>query len=138
MEAIYTDATLVVSRSGGMTAELTAVGVPAVLVPLPGAPGDHQTANAEALAAVGAAVMVRDAALDPARLDTELTALLADPDRSARHGRRRARARAAGRHRPLRRPRRGGRRCAVNRRATWSSISPRRARCTSSASAARA
>ena len=46
MEAIYTDATLVVSRSGGMTAELTAVGMPAVLVPLPGAPGDHQTANA--------------------------------------------------------------------------------------------
>ena len=81
MEAIYTDAALVVSRAGGMTAELTAVGVPAVLVPLPGAPGDHQTANAEALAAVGAAVVVGDAALDPARLDTELTALLADPDR---------------------------------------------------------
>jgi UDP-N-acetylglucosamine--N-acetylmuramyl-(pentapeptide) pyrophosphoryl-undecaprenol N-acetylglucosamine transferase len=81
MEAIYADATLLVSRSGGMTAELTAVGVPAVLVPLPGAPGDHQTANAEALAAAGAAVVVPDAALDPSRLDTELTALLADPER---------------------------------------------------------
>lgn len=81
MEVIYAEATLVVSRSGGMTAELTAVGVPSVLVPLPGAPGDHQTANAEALAAAGAAVVVPDAELDAARLDTELGALLADPDR---------------------------------------------------------
>jgi len=39
-----------VSRAGGMTAELAATGMPAVLVPLPGAPGDHQTRNAEAFA----------------------------------------------------------------------------------------
>jgi undecaprenyldiphospho-muramoylpentapeptide beta-N-acetylglucosaminyltransferase len=81
MEVIYSEATVMVSRSGGMTAELTAVGMPAVLVPLPGAPGDHQTANAEALAAGGAAVVVPDAALTAARLDTELGALLADPGR---------------------------------------------------------
>ena len=81
METIYTDATLVVSRAGGMTAELTAVGVPSVLVPLPGAPGDHQTANANALVAAGAAVSVADAVLDPARLDAEVSALLGDPAR---------------------------------------------------------
>jgi UDP-N-acetylglucosamine--N-acetylmuramyl-(pentapeptide) pyrophosphoryl-undecaprenol N-acetylglucosamine transferase len=81
MEVLYTEATLVVSRSGGMTAELTTVGMPAVLVPLPGAPGDHQTANADALVAAGAAVKVTDAELDPARLATEIDALLADPDR---------------------------------------------------------
>jgi UDP-N-acetylglucosamine--N-acetylmuramyl-(pentapeptide) pyrophosphoryl-undecaprenol N-acetylglucosamine transferase len=81
METIYTDATVIVARAGGMTAELTAVGIPSVLVPLPGAPGDHQTRNAEALVAAGAAVMVADAALDPARLATELTALLTDPER---------------------------------------------------------
>ena len=46
MDEVYRDAAVVVSRAGGMTAELTAVGVPSVLVPLPGAPGDHQTANA--------------------------------------------------------------------------------------------
>ena len=62
-----------------MTAELTAVGMPSVLVPLPGAPGDHQTRNAEALVAAGAAVMVPDAELDGARLAAELDALLADP-----------------------------------------------------------
>jgi UDP-N-acetylglucosamine--N-acetylmuramyl-(pentapeptide) pyrophosphoryl-undecaprenol N-acetylglucosamine transferase len=52
-----------------------------VLVPLPGAPGDHQTANAEALVAAGAAVMVPDAELDAARLDSTLESLLADPAR---------------------------------------------------------
>ncbi len=108
MEVIYTEATVVVSRSGGMTAELTAVGMPAVLVPLPGAPGDHQTANAEALAAAGAAVVVADAALDAARLDRELQALLDDPDRRAAMS---AAARTLGsarRDRALRRPGGGG------------------------------
>ena len=81
MEVVYAEATLVVSRSGGMTAELTTVGMPSVLVPLPGAPGDHQTANADALVAVGAAVKITDAELDPARLASELDALLADPPR---------------------------------------------------------
>ena len=64
MEVVYTEATVVVSRSGGMTAELTTVGMPSVLVPLPGAPGDHQTANADALVAAGAAVKIPDAELD--------------------------------------------------------------------------
>ncbi len=81
MEAVYADASVVVSRAGGMTAELTAVGIPSVLVPLPGAPGDHQTRNAEALVAAGAAVMIADGELDAARLDTELTALLDDSTR---------------------------------------------------------
>jgi UDP-N-acetylglucosamine:LPS N-acetylglucosamine transferase len=81
MEVVYAEATLVVSRSGGMTAELTAVGMPSVLVPLPGAPGDHQTANADALVAAGAAVKIPDAELDAERLATELDALLADPSR---------------------------------------------------------
>ncbi|HEY3673312.1 MAG TPA: UDP-N-acetylglucosamine--N-acetylmuramyl-(pentapeptide) pyrophosphoryl-undecaprenol N-acetylglucosamine transferase [Acidimicrobiia bacterium] len=86
MEVVYTEATLVVSRSGGMTAELTTVGMPSVLVPLPGAPGDHQTANADALVAAGAAVKIPDAELDPARLAAELDALLGDPARLATMG----------------------------------------------------
>ncbi len=82
MAAVYAAADLVVSRAGATTvAELAAVGVPAVLVPLPGAPGDHQTANARRLAAAGGAVIVNDADLDPARLAAEVDALLQDPDR---------------------------------------------------------
>ena len=82
MAAVYAAADLVVSRAGATTvAELAAVGMPAVLVPLPTAPGDHQTANARRLAAAGGAVIVSDAELEAARLATEVDALLADPDR---------------------------------------------------------
>jgi UDP-N-acetylglucosamine--N-acetylmuramyl-(pentapeptide) pyrophosphoryl-undecaprenol N-acetylglucosamine transferase len=81
MEVVYREATLMVSRSGGMTAEIATVGMPSVLVPLPGAPGDHQTANADAFVAAGAAVKIPDAELEPARLAAELDGLLGDPDR---------------------------------------------------------
>jgi UDP-N-acetylglucosamine--N-acetylmuramyl-(pentapeptide) pyrophosphoryl-undecaprenol N-acetylglucosamine transferase len=94
METIYTDATIIVARAGGMTAELTAVGIPSVLVPLPGAPGDHQTRNAEALVAAGAALMITDATLEPAGLAAELDTLLADPGRRSAMA---AAARALGR-----------------------------------------
>ena len=83
MENLYQDAAIIVSRAGGMTAELAAVGMPAVLVPLPGAPGDHQTKNAEAFARAGAAVVVADAQLDGARLSRELDTLLRNPARLA-------------------------------------------------------
>jgi UDP-N-acetylglucosamine--N-acetylmuramyl-(pentapeptide) pyrophosphoryl-undecaprenol N-acetylglucosamine transferase len=70
-----------VCRAGaGTIAELTAAGLPAVLVPLPGAPSDHQTRNAQTLEGAGAAVMLRDDECDPARLDAIVSKLLADPD----------------------------------------------------------
>ena len=82
MAAVYAAADLVVCRAGATTvAELAAVGVPAVLVPLPGAPGDHQTANARRLEAAGGAVLVVDGDLDAARLVSEVDALLEDSGR---------------------------------------------------------
>ena len=82
MATVYAAADIVVSRSGATTvAELAAAGVPAVLVPLPGAPGDHQTANARRLVEAGGAVIVSDAELDGTRLASEVDALLDDPDR---------------------------------------------------------
>ena len=75
-------ADLAVSRAGGNTvAELAAVGLPSILVPLPGAPGDHQTANARHLADAGAAVLVPDAELSAARLVREVDGLLGDANR---------------------------------------------------------
>ena len=82
MATVYAAADLVVSRAGATTvAELAAVGMPAVLVPLPGAPGDHQTANARRLEAAGGAVLVSDGELDATRLVAEVDALLEDRDR---------------------------------------------------------
>lgn len=87
MVSLYAAADVAVLRAGANTvAELALAGVPAVLVPLPGSPGDHQGANARLLAAAGAAVIVPDAEVDGARLATELEALLADPGRLARMG----------------------------------------------------
>lgn len=52
---------LAICRAGATTiAELTALGIASVLVPLPGAPGDHQSKNAAALAEAGAARVVAD------------------------------------------------------------------------------
>jgi UDP-N-acetylglucosamine--N-acetylmuramyl-(pentapeptide) pyrophosphoryl-undecaprenol N-acetylglucosamine transferase len=70
-----------VGRAGGVTiAELTAVGVPSVLVPLPIAPHDHQAVGARLLAAAGGCTVVPDAECTGERLARELDALLGDPD----------------------------------------------------------
>ncbi|HCB34822.1 MAG TPA: hypothetical protein DEP69_06710 [Acidimicrobiaceae bacterium] len=72
-------ADLVVCRAGGSTvAELSVLRTPAVLVPLPGAPGDHQTRNAEALAAEADARIVPDAELTGERLLAEIATALGE------------------------------------------------------------
>jgi UDP-N-acetylglucosamine--N-acetylmuramyl-(pentapeptide) pyrophosphoryl-undecaprenol N-acetylglucosamine transferase len=77
---------LCVARAGGSIFEIAAAGKPAVLVPYPHASADHQTANARWMAAAGAAVVVPDGELTPARLGQEVGALLADPARLAAMG----------------------------------------------------
>jgi UDP-N-acetylglucosamine--N-acetylmuramyl-(pentapeptide) pyrophosphoryl-undecaprenol N-acetylglucosamine transferase len=71
---------LVIARAGASTvAELACAGRPALLVPLPHAIDDHQTANARALAEAGAAWVVRQPEFTPALLAARLAALLAEP-----------------------------------------------------------
>ncbi|MDR7415906.1 MAG: undecaprenyldiphospho-muramoylpentapeptide beta-N-acetylglucosaminyltransferase [Armatimonadota bacterium] len=80
----YAVADLVVARAGaGTCAEITALGLPAVLVPL-GAASGHQAENARVLERAGAAVVIPEEALDGARLARVLTELLAEPGRLAR------------------------------------------------------
>jgi UDP-N-acetylglucosamine--N-acetylmuramyl-(pentapeptide) pyrophosphoryl-undecaprenol N-acetylglucosamine transferase len=80
MQVLLSAADVTVQRSGASTvAELAVAGVPSVLVPLPGAPGDHQALNARTLAEGGAAVLIADAELDARRLATELERLISDP-----------------------------------------------------------
>lgn len=81
MPAALAAADLVVSRAGGSAvAELAAAGRASILVPLAGAPGDHQAANAARMADAGAAVVVAEEELDGERLAAEVGRLLADPD----------------------------------------------------------
>ena len=74
---------LVVARAGGSVFEIAAYGLPAILVPYPHAAGDHQAANARWMADAGAAIVVPDEQLTPARLAREVAALLANPARLA-------------------------------------------------------
>ncbi|MGW6578769.1 undecaprenyldiphospho-muramoylpentapeptide beta-N-acetylglucosaminyltransferase [Streptomyces globisporus] len=88
MDLAYAVADLVVCRAGSATiAELATTGVPAVLVPYPHAPGDHQTHNARVLSDAGAAHLVPDAETTADRLAEIVDPLLADPARLAVMGR---------------------------------------------------
>jgi UDP-N-acetylglucosamine--N-acetylmuramyl-(pentapeptide) pyrophosphoryl-undecaprenol N-acetylglucosamine transferase len=82
MDRFYGGASLAVCRAGAVTvAELAAAGVPSVLVPWPGAAGDHQTDNARVMEEAGAAVLVPDAQADGARIEAVARELLHDPAR---------------------------------------------------------
>jgi UDP-N-acetylglucosamine--N-acetylmuramyl-(pentapeptide) pyrophosphoryl-undecaprenol N-acetylglucosamine transferase len=82
MPAAFAKADLVVCRSGASTvAEITAAGKPAIFVPFPRAADDHQRVNAEALASVGAAVVVEESKLEGVWLAETIAALLCDARR---------------------------------------------------------
>lgn len=79
MSEAYGWADIVVCRAGALTvSELAAAGVGAILVPLPHAIDDHQTANARWLADHGAAVLLVQHDLDAERLAAEIERLCGD------------------------------------------------------------
>ncbi|MBM4246521.1 MAG: undecaprenyldiphospho-muramoylpentapeptide beta-N-acetylglucosaminyltransferase [Deltaproteobacteria bacterium] len=80
MVSQYRRADLVICRAGATTiAELTALGVAAILVPFPFAAGDHQRLNGQALVDAGAAWMILDRELSAERLAAAVRGALADP-----------------------------------------------------------
>jgi UDP-N-acetylglucosamine--N-acetylmuramyl-(pentapeptide) pyrophosphoryl-undecaprenol N-acetylglucosamine transferase len=97
MGGAYAAAQLVVARAGAMTlAELSAAGVPAVLVPYPYAAADHQTDNARRHAERGAALVLPQTELTGARLAELIRDLTGDPDRLAAMGASARRGESAG------------------------------------------
>lgn len=95
MPAALAVAALAVSRAGAMaTSEFLAWGLPSVLVPLPTAAADHQTHNAEALAAAGAAIHLPESGVDGPTLLEAVRTLIENP---ARRGSMAERARERGR-----------------------------------------
>jgi len=78
---LYSTAHLVIARAGASTvAELACAGRGSLLVPLPGAIDDHQSANARALAATGAAQVLPQAEFTATNLAATLEDLLETPD----------------------------------------------------------
>jgi UDP-N-acetylglucosamine--N-acetylmuramyl-(pentapeptide) pyrophosphoryl-undecaprenol N-acetylglucosamine transferase len=95
MAAAYRAAALVVCRAGASTlAELTALGLPSILIPFPQAADDHQTVNARELAEKGAAKLLVQKDTTPAELARVMRELLDDPAQLERMGQA---ARALGR-----------------------------------------
>ncbi len=87
MPALQERADLVIARAGaGTISELTLKGKPAILVPFPHAADDHQTVNARALEARGAALVIADHNLTPILLKKTLGDLMADRKRLAKMG----------------------------------------------------
>jgi len=103
MERRLGEADLVLARSGATTcAELTVAGKAALLVPFAGAADDHQTTNARALEAAGAARVLEERNLTGESLAQALRALVERPETltamdqaSRRLGRKDAAARVA-------------------------------------------
>ena len=81
MSARLADAHLFIGRAGASTvAELTAVGRPAILVPLPIATDDHQTANTREIVAAGGARMIRQERFTAKELAKQIQALAQHPE----------------------------------------------------------
>lgn len=73
------DAHLVIARAGASTiAELTAAGRPAILIPLPSATDDHQTANAREMTKAGGARMIPQDEFTPELLAAQIEVIAGD------------------------------------------------------------
>ena len=82
MASAYSWADLVLCRCGALTlAELSIVGLPSILVPLPHAIDDHQTANARALTGCSAATLLRQSDMNEAAVVGILREFLGNPQR---------------------------------------------------------
>jgi UDP-N-acetylglucosamine--N-acetylmuramyl-(pentapeptide) pyrophosphoryl-undecaprenol N-acetylglucosamine transferase len=83
MDLGYAAADFALCRAGAMTcAELTAVGLPAAYVPLPHGNGE-QRLNAEPVAAAGGGLLIDDADLSPAWIESAVLPILTDRPRLA-------------------------------------------------------
>lgn len=83
------DTHLFIGRAGASTiAELTAVGRPAILVPLPIATDDHQAANTREIVKAGGARMIRQTKFEPKELAKQIQAMAQNPSSlaNAAHG----------------------------------------------------
>ena len=81
MARAFRSADLIICRAGATSiAEITASGKAAILIPFPHAANDHQTKNAEALVAAGAAVMIPEKEISGKMLAETIEKFFLHPD----------------------------------------------------------
>jgi UDP-N-acetylglucosamine--N-acetylmuramyl-(pentapeptide) pyrophosphoryl-undecaprenol N-acetylglucosamine transferase len=93
MADIYAMADLMLARAGaGTVAEIAFLGKTAILIPLPGAGGNEQHRNAEALSSIDGAVVLDQAEASPQKLRELILDLIGNPARRSEIGANAARA----------------------------------------------
>ena len=84
MTDVMANVDLLIGRAGATSiAELTAVGLPAILIPSPYVTNDHQTKNAQSLVNAGAVTMITDADLTGEKLVEAVDEIMGDPEKKA-------------------------------------------------------
>ena len=79
MEEIMNVSNLIVARSGAMTiTEISNLGKPSILIPLPNVSGDHQLHNAKVLENIGAAKIILNDELNGNVLNTQIEKIVLD------------------------------------------------------------
>ncbi|MFD2116221.1 undecaprenyldiphospho-muramoylpentapeptide beta-N-acetylglucosaminyltransferase [Paenibacillus yanchengensis] len=82
MPALLRDAKLVISRSGASSlAEMTALGLPSILIPSPNVTNNHQEANARTLVDAGAAELILEKELSGKKLYATIERIFTNKDR---------------------------------------------------------
>jgi UDP-N-acetylglucosamine--N-acetylmuramyl-(pentapeptide) pyrophosphoryl-undecaprenol N-acetylglucosamine transferase len=89
IEMAYWASDLLICRSGATTiAEITRMGLPAILIPFPGSAGGHQEANARVLYTAGAAEMVLENEIERGKFEKVIFSLLSDHKKRIAMGKR--------------------------------------------------
>ena len=84
MTDVMANVDLLIGRAGATSiAELTALGLPAILIPSPYVTNDHQTKNAQSLVNAGAVKMITDADLNGEKLVEAVDEIMGDPEKKA-------------------------------------------------------
>ena len=82
MEEIMNVSNLIVARSGAMTiTEISNLGKPSILIPLPNVSGNHQLYNAKVLENVGAAKILLNDELDDIKLNAQIEEIVLDKNK---------------------------------------------------------
>lgn len=75
---------LIISRTGASSlAEITAMGLPAILVPFAAAANDHQTINSQVLEEAGAAIILKEKNLNPTKMRDAIGKILLNPEQAS-------------------------------------------------------